>query len=167
MVNNRNKGLDKLGVLNSNLLLLFLSFQLMALTFFEPKENPGNGDLPFLNEFLEQNPKNKTQQFLVKEIVRVKSGKGYLVITEDFSCFLWKNQALSKMLMEALEHWVNNPDSGYCLYVFLKDPKKQDFTMASDKEQPTTWFASKNGYTTMGEDASLVEENQNGGNPFM
>lgn len=139
----------------------------MALTFFEPKENTGNGETLFLNEWIEKNPKNKKQQFLVKEIIRVKSGKGYLVVTDEFSCFIWKNQALTKLLMEALEVWTNNPQTGYALYVYLPSPTKNDFTMASDKEEVTTWFVSKNGYTTLELDAISREGDQSGDNPFL
>lgn len=140
----------------------------MALTFFEPKENPGNGEKPFLNEWLENNPKNKKKEFLITEIIRVKSGKGYLLVTDDFTCFLWKNQALTKLFIEALDFWVNNSNVGYCCYVVLRNPSKQDFTVAADKEQETTWFNLKNGYTTSEENANLTEERiDTGGNPFL
>lgn len=139
----------------------------MALTFFEPKENPGNGELPFLNEWLEQNPKNKKQEFLVREIIKAKSGKGYLVVTDDFCCFIWKNQPLTKLLIEAIEKWVKEPIEGYPIYVFLKKPNKQDFTLAADKSEPITWFASKNGYTTTEVNALSLEETVVDGNPFL
>lgn len=139
----------------------------MALSFFEPKEKTGNGEKPFLNEWLEQNPKNKKQQFLITEVIRVKSGKGYLIVTDDFSCFIWKNQALSKMFVEALEIWVNEQDKGYACYVYLKNPQKQDFTIAADKDQEVTWFSSKNGFTTTEQDALSQGSVVVDGNPFL
>lgn len=139
----------------------------MALSFFEPKEQSGNGEKPFLNEWLEANPKNKKQQFLITEVIRVKSGKGYLVITDEFSCFIWKNQALSKAFISALEFWTENPDKGYPCYVFLKNPTKQEFTLAADKDQETTWFVSKNGFTTTESDANSQDSVVEDGNPFL
>lgn len=139
----------------------------MALTFFEPKQDSGNGDTPFLNEWLEQHPKNKKQTFLVKELIKVKSGKGYLVVTDDFTCFIWKNQALTKLLIEALEIWVNEAKHGYAVYVYLKNPNKQDFTLASDKDEPVTWFNSKNGFTTTELPPDLATDSETGKNPFL
>lgn len=139
----------------------------MALSFFEPKQDTGSGDTPFLNEWLENHPNNKKQQFLVREVIRVKSGKGYLVTTDDFSCFIWKNQALTKLLIEALEIWVNEPDKGYAVYVYLKNPKKSDFTLGADKDEPVTWFNSKNGYTTTESGLASPDSVVEGGNPFL
>lgn len=139
----------------------------MPLTFFEPKENPGNGDIPFLNEWLEQNPKTKQQQFLVREIIKVKSGKGYLIVTDDFNCFIWKNQSLTKFLIEALETWIKDEQHGYAIYVYLKKPGKPDFTLAADKDQTISWFASKNGFTTTESSAISQEGAVVDGNPFL
>lgn len=137
----------------------------MALKFFDDDaQSSGNGQLSFLPDWLEENPKNKTTTFLVTEIKRVQSGKGYMVITDKFAVFLWKNSKIAKFLVDALAHWVEYPDTGYELYVVLKKPDKPDYQLASDTERPTTWFTSKNGFTTVEPDASSVGENQN---PFL
>lgn len=139
----------------------------MPLTFFEPKENPGNGNIPFLDDWLKENPKTKQQQFLVREIIKVKSDKGYLITTDDFNCFIWKNQGLTKFLIEALELWVKESEHGYAIYVYLKKPGKPEFTLAADKEEQISWFASKNGYTTMASNAISQGETLVDGNPFL
>lgn len=139
----------------------------MALQFFEPKKETGSGDTPFLNEWLESNPKNKETTFLVKEIASVQSGKGYRVICDSFQGFIWKNQKLTKLLIEALEVWIKERENGYALFLVLNDPKKPDFTLACDKDIPVTWFASKNGYTTTESSVPSHTETPEGGNPFL
>ena len=139
----------------------------MALKFFdEDQQSKGNGQLAFLNDWLEENPKNKETNFLITEIKRVQSGKGYMAITDKFAVFLWKNSKITKLLIEALEFWVENPDKGYGLFVVLKKPNKPDYVLASDTDLPTTWFTSKNGYTTTQDDAFLSIE-ESSGNPFL
>lgn len=138
----------------------------MALKFFEPVEDSGNGQLEFLNDWLEANPKNKTKQFLITEIRRTKSDKGYLISTTHFNVFIWKKQKLTTMLIEALDAYVNTFEHGYALYVVLKTPTSKDFSLAMDEDEMVTWFASKNGYTTTEPNASSKEESQ-GTNPFL
>jgi hypothetical protein len=140
----------------------------MALTFFEPKESTGNGDTPFLNEWLDSNPKNKQDTFLVREILRVQSGKGYRVVCDSFQAFIWNNAKITKLLLEALEIWINDRENGYALYIVLSKPTKPEFSLACDKDEHVSWFSSKNGYTTMessalSKEASIVERE----NPFL
>jgi hypothetical protein len=139
----------------------------MPLTFFEPKASTGSGDTPFLNEWIEKNPKNKETQFLVKEIKKVTSGKGYLVVCDDFQGFIWSNQKLTKLLIEALEIWINESKDGYALFLILSKPNKPEFTLACDKDIPVTWFASKNGFTTTASDAISHGDAVVDGNPFL
>ena len=136
----------------------------MALKFFD-EPSSSSGQLPFLDDYVKSNQNNKQKQFSVCEIRRVKSDKGYLVLTNKFSCFIWKNSAIAKQIVEALDHYVKTA-KGFDLVVFLPDPKKADFRLAADFDAPTTWFASKNGYTTLESESSSQEEIQ-GGNPFI
>lgn len=139
----------------------------MALQFFEPKKNTGSGDTPFLNDWIKDNPKNKETTFLVKEIVKAQSNKGYRIVCDDFQGFIWLNAKLTKLLVEALEVWIKERENGYALFLVMADPKKPDFTLACDKEIPVTWFASKNGYTTMESNADSQVDLPEGTNPFL
>lgn len=139
----------------------------MALKFFEPEESNGNGSLDFLNDWLVENPKNKQKEFLITEVKRVQSNKGFIVSTEKFNVFMWKNAKLTKMLIEALEHYVNESKFGYELYVVLKSPTKADFSIAANDETKISWFTSKNGYTTSEDNASSQEEVVTTGNPLI
>lgn len=129
----------------------------MALKFFEPEDNNGTGSLEFLNDWLIENPKNKQKEFLITEIKRVQSNKGFLISTTHFNVFAWKNAKLTKMLIEALDHYVNVSRFGYELYVVLKTPTKADYSIAADEETKITWFSSKNGYTTSEQNATSQE----------
>lgn len=139
----------------------------MALKFFELEESNGNGALDFLNDWLVENPKNKQTEFLITEVKRVQSNKGFIVSTEKFNVFMWKNAKLTKMLIEALDHYVNESKFGYELYVVLKKPTKADFSIAANDESRITWFTSKNGYTTSEENATSQDEVVTTGNPLI
>lgn len=139
----------------------------MALKFFEPEESNGSGSLDFLNDWLVENPKNKQTEFLITEVKRAQSNKGFIVSTEKFNVFLWKNAKLTKMLIEALDHYVNESKFGFELYVVLKKPTKADFSIAANDETKITWFTSKNGYTTSEENAISQDEVETTGNPLI
>lgn len=139
----------------------------MALKFFEPEDTNSNGSLDFLNDWLVENPKNKQKEFLITEVKRVQSNKGFIVSTEKFNVFMWKNAKLTKMLVEALDHYINESKFGFELYVVLKSPTKADFSIAANDETRITWFASKNGYTTSEESAISQEEVVTTGNPLI
>lgn len=137
------------------------------LKFFEEESSSGNGSLEFLNDWLVENPKNKKKEFLITEIKRVQSGKGYTVSTTDFNVFLWKNAKITKLLLEALDHYVNKSKFGYELYVVLKHTNKAEFQIAADEESKITWFTSKNGFTTSEENATSQEEVDTNVNPLI
>jgi hypothetical protein len=136
----------------------------MALKFFD--ETPSNsGSLPFLDEFVKKAKNLKQKEYPVNEIRRVKSDKGYLVITEKFSCFLWKNAKETRQLLEALQFYIES-GKGYQVVVFLPDVKKADFKMAVDFDVEVTWFTSKNGFTTTQEESASRDINPDK-NPFL
>lgn len=137
----------------------------MAITFFNTESTSTAGNLPFLNEWIEENTKNKQQNFTIEEVVNVKSGKGYLVKTTDFSTFLWKNSKDAKHLIEALDHYVNKQEYGHPLFVHLPNPKKKDFILGCDTEVKLSWFAVKNGYSTT--EDTTTENTTVTGNPFL
>lgn len=125
---------------------------LMALKFFE-ESNPTAGTLPFLDEYIKKAKNLKTDTFEVNEISRVKSDKGYLIKTDKFIAFLWKNAKVTQQLIEALDFYINS-GTGYAVVVYLPDTKKADFKMAVDFDKEVTWFTAKNGYTTTQEESS-------------
>lgn len=139
----------------------------MAITFFDDSASKNNqGQKLFLNEWLEENKNNKQTQFYIQEFVKVKSGKGYLVVTEQFNCFIWNNAKETKLLIEALETYVKEPNLGRTLYVILKSPKKGEFNLGADMELALTWHAMGNGFTTLLDHVSS-QTSELSGNPFL
>lgn len=136
----------------------------MALKFFDDL-NPQSSQLPFLDEFIKKEKNLKTDTFPIQEITRVKSDKGFMVKTEKFMVFIWKNQKITQQLIEALDLWINGT-VGYELVVFLPNTKKTDFKLGVDFEKEVTWFTSKNGYTTIQEDVSYQDIDPDK-NPFL
>lgn len=137
----------------------------MALKFFDDESNNGNGNLEFLNNWIEKNPKNKQKEFVIDEVVRTKSGRGYLVKTDKFAVFLFKNSKIANQLIEALDTYVNELNYGWELLVYLPKPNKADYKIACNDEKQVTWFTSKNGFTTS-EDLYSLQTSEDT-NPFL
>lgn len=136
----------------------------MKLQFFD--STPSNQNLPFLEEWINQNPKNKTKVFPILEVIRAKSGKGYMLKTEQFIIFVFMNSKLRKDLIEALKVYASRPEGGYALVVHLPVPTKADYQIAVDKDDCITWYEAKNDYTTSEESASLLLKPE-AENPFL
>lgn len=137
----------------------------MALEFFEEKEDNGTGELEFLGDWLKANPKNKQLEWEVLEIRAVKSGKGYILITDKFMIFLWKRLKVAAFLIQALDVWVNKePDTGFALMAVIAPKSKDGYKLGVDKERKVTWFTMGNGFTTMAENAFSEDSDLN---PFL
>lgn len=126
----------------------------MALKFFD-ELTPQNSLVVFLDEYIKKEKNIKQKDYPITEIKRVKSDKGFMVYTEKFMVFLWKNQKITQQMIEALSLWVSG-EVGYELIVHLPDPKKADFRLGVDFEKEVTWFTAKNGFTTIQADATSV-----------
>jgi len=137
----------------------------MTIKFFDEEVSSTSGSIPFLDEWIKNNSKNKKKDFYISEIVRVKSNKGYLVKTSDFSVFIWMNSKLAKQLVEALDLYVNKIGYGYNLVVHLNNPTKAEFKLGCDTSEQITWFSSKNGYSLTESFASSVVDTTE--NPFI
>jgi len=136
----------------------------MALSFFGPLESDTK-DLDFLDDWLKENPKNKRTEFPVSEIILVRSGKGYMVKTDCFIVFLWKKAAQTAIVLEALQHYLENPQDGRELVVVLNKKAKNGFQLAANLDKEITWFSVGNGFSTNEQDAILPESN--GENPLI
>lgn len=63
------------------------------------------GSKPFFNEWIGKNPDKEGAVYSVTKIVASKKGNGYLVHTDDFILFLWKNNEVTRMLIEAVMYY--------------------------------------------------------------
>jgi hypothetical protein len=135
----------------------------MALTFFSDNRKQ-SGNSVFYTEWLEENPKVKTLEFLVNEFKLVQSGKGYLAVTEDFTYFIWKNSKETKLLVEALKVYVKEPNKGHPIYLVRKKVTDERLSLAADLDTEITWFEGKGVYTTSEESSSSEKTMEN---PFL
>lgn len=120
----------------------------MALTFFETEDTNDSLDLEFYGDWIAVDTAKKLKKpvpYPVVQILRAKSGKGYMVSTTHFNCWLWKNSKLCKQIIEALQHYVKN--GGYKLFVVPKNNKPDGYSIAVDKEISQLWYTDGKKYT--------------------
>lgn len=136
----------------------------MALTFFEEIESTsGTGDKLFCNEFLTANPRENGKQFPVHNIRLVKSGKGYMLETDYFFCWVWKKSKIAGYLIEAIELYISS-GKGYTLFAVADKTTKDGYRLAIDPEMESYWYELGNGsYST--QKPSCTETST--GNPFL
>lgn len=120
---------------------------------FSDDSSEGTGsNRPFLEEYLEETVVKFPLISLVEEVYLSKSGKGYVVRSEEFSIFLWKNNKLSKMLIEALKHYISQGE-GNTLAIRvngLKENKKTkettpDYELIANKNKIIPWYMDNAG----------------------
>lgn len=136
----------------------------MALTFFDDVPLSSD-DLEFYGDWvkgLKASVLKTKPQYEVIEILKAKSGKGYLVKTTDFACWLWKKQKLTNQLIEALESYCKN--GGYSLFVVAITDKQDGYRIACDKEMSSLWYTDGKKYS---KEAIPEEQQETGENPFL
>lgn len=136
----------------------------MALKFFESIETSGTGTLPFLEEFLIDNPKLKTLLYEVKEVKLTRKGNGYLFITDRFSFFRWKNDKTTQQCLDALKVYVEK-GSGFALYCQIDKDSKPPYHLGVDFEEKRIWYEGVGKFTL--EIISPDVSTTNGLNPFL
>ena len=135
----------------------------MKLQFFD--EINESNDIEFINDWMEANPKIKNKNYRVDIFQKVRSGKGYLLKTEEFMLFLFKNSSMCKHIITALETYVKNSEGGYPIYCHVANASKKQYALAADKDERVTYFNTGNGYTVSKEYADSL--NTTATNPFL
>lgn len=135
----------------------------MPKTFFLDSESNGDGDKLFAAEYLAANKKEIDRDFTVTEIVLARSGKGYMVHTEYFICWLWKKSKLTTMLMEALKVYVST-SKGFHLFVTLTNKNKDCYQIGVDTDVECRWYELGNGSYSLTPLTSSSGVNEN---PFL
>lgn len=87
----------------------------------------------------------------VIELKKANSGKGYIVVGQDFDAFIWNNDKVLAQLLAAIAVWIDSGE-GKQLEVHRDKTEKRGFVVkqALVKNKPVTirWFFSEQGYTT-------------------
>lgn len=135
----------------------------MPKTFFEDSSSNGDGDKLFATEYLAANKKELDKEFTVTEIMLARSGKGYMVHTEYFICWLWKKSKLTGMLIEALKVYAST-SKGSHLFVQLTNKNKDCFVIGANTDVECRWYDLGNGsYSLTPSNISSTETE----NPFL
>jgi len=135
------------------------------LTFFEETES-SSSEILFYGDWASSQKKLPKEPFLIESIKKTKKGKGYMVHTSAFVCFLYKNNKLTKMLMEAIETFCAN-GTGNSLYIVPISKEKDGFKIAADKTTPCNWYSNQKEYSVFPL-MDLPDEYDIGqGNPFV
>jgi hypothetical protein len=135
----------------------------MSKSFFDDDSSNNAGEKLFATEYLAANKKELNREFTVQEIVLARSGKGYMVHTEYFVCWLWKKAKLTQMLLEALKAY-SSTSHGYHLFVLLTNENKDCFKIGCNTELETRWYDLGNGSYSL---TPLNSSSTEGGNPFL
>lgn len=96
--------------------------------------------------------------------VAAKSGKGFLLNTADYSCFIWSSDKLAVQLSEALAVF-SESHSHKALEVIPNKAEKRGFVVDKLKDTEAKklgkqWFLRSNGYVYEAEQESVI-------NPFL
>lgn len=127
-----------------------MAFKRLSSESQQPKE-----DKPWLEEWLKSLKTQKEMKearsatFAVKRIFKVKSGKGFIVETDSFNCWVWANSGDGKQLKQDLELI---QASGMLLLLQIDGSVKQGFVLGVDpdleatcewsvNEEQTEWLA--------------------------
>ena len=110
-------------------------------------ESDSDNDKPWLNEYLDLNPKTKDGLiFLVSSIKATK--KGYILFTDEFNCFIWRNSKPGKALQDGLSDSVQTPSYPQ-LAIMLKIKLTAKFTTGflDDTMAEYQWDAENSVFT--------------------
>lgn len=138
----------------------------MPLSFFESEGDSPQKETPFIEEYVKENPDCIGEVYEVEEVVRTRKSTGYILKTSAFIVFKWNRDKALKLILEALQHYVNEMH-GYKLVIQVTD-KSPYYLVGCDSEKPTNWFGGNGRYTQREIIISGLELEEEGtGNPFL
>ena len=113
-------------------------------------DRPANEDkyVPFLEDYLQENEVTLPIISEICVVIAVKSGKGYLLVCEDFTVFSFKKSKLSTLIVEALKVFVER-GNGHRLAVIVTSISKEGkptWNISANKEDdPITYYMDDEG----------------------
>lgn len=115
--------------------------------------------MPYLNEV-------ETDSFIVEEVRRSPKGKGYLLIGQEITAFLWNNDIKLKHLLTALATWVDVGEGKMLEVRNLPDSPKFDVNVVMEKKKPLPckWIQIDTGYVIADKATGVNSEEEN---PFL
>lgn len=100
--------------------------------------------LPYLDEYIMNNPEEVNVAVIVQSVVR--RPKGFLIKTDKFIGFVFHNSNQGQFLSEALNAWYGRTAVSYPLYC-VPDEEGKTILAVDDELKPSNWNKSGNEYT--------------------
>lgn len=138
----------------------------MALKFVVSEES-NSDDLPWLNEYLEENPEKEGKYVsAIQEFIIVP--KGIMVISLDYKGFLFKDSKIYKFLVEAMDYWKVDPKNAQINGLFFTASSKPNIAIDEEITDVTVIFESKKRVTLRWGGKTKKSIGDNGdNNPFL
>lgn len=109
-----------------------MSFKELVLT-----STSGDGTLPWIKDFVTQNPQYASSH---QEVITLSFGnKGVLIVTEYYKAFLFRSNNYYEYLLEAVNVWVTNGVPTCSLVVKYSEKASGNVSIGIDDELETTW----------------------------
>jgi len=137
----------------------------MTITFFED-EYLAQNDNDFYGDWIKLDTTKKLKGktgYAVREIIRAKSGKGYLLCTDSFNVWLWKKSKIANQIIEALEIYTTK--GGYSIVVVPVNNKQDGYKIGVDKQETVLWYTNGKKYSIQPIPEEEIEVE--GVNPFL
>lgn len=115
-------------------------------------------DLEFAADYLAAHPKENGTVHDIHTVKLAKSGKGYMLYTQEFLCWLFKKEKTATQLIEALEYYVK-VGGGFQLVVQLDKKAKSSVKYGVDRDRSATYFPLGKGFSVYEEESENPSEN--------
>ena len=115
----------------------------MAFKAIALNQESGNGELPWLNEYIQLQPKAIGKTFQVNVVAF--SQKGVMLTTNNFKAFLYRSNPYYDFLMEALEVWTTDKLPVMALVALVDTNQKCKFQLGIEDQLESSWDKKGNG----------------------
>ena len=122
----------------------------------------------FFEDYVEENPDDiKVGDILkIHSLVLTKKRKGYMVRTDKFDFHIWKNNKITKQLLEALKVWTQE-GTGKALYVQVTAMNVDGLKLAANKAEDVNWYGFGGKYSIYPISMEELESTSGTGNIFL
>ena len=134
------------------------------ITLFPENEPTVSVQAPFLNVYLQSDPLSDGETFEM-EVVSVTRNGGLVVKNQDFALYYPAASTVKRMLLQALELYVQPDGRGYKLVSVINHKNKNKADLGCDFSSFRNWTKEGNDYTSL-EPTSPTDPSA-GSNPFL
>lgn len=97
-------------------------------------------DVPWASAYLDKYPEAQDEAFFVRKLII--GSKGFMVITDDFKAFLFRDSRLFLYLLEAIKLWSTRASYSQPLYSTLTTGGRISLAI-DDEEDESVWICTK------------------------